>query len=212
MPNYYNYISGEAEDINTAEAFYVICLNPELQTYKFVASPQDLNILKSDPETRAESYWPITREQIDSAPQDQIFNDDNIRNAPLSLAQIQNCFGFNPQTVPSSQFRGPVPTIGFGLNLRYLTEQNSDRLQRVREQRIRELANDSQWYCAEARVFCILFCIAPLVNCVSNCTRTIATIIQGGMDLSFNINNTVTTLDELESDQEDSNTHSPMHR
>lgn len=105
MPSYYNYLSGEDEDISTSKSFYIICISQEQQLYKFVASPQSVDILRFDPETRILSYWPITREQIDKASQEIIFNDDgNIRKSPLTLYQIQTFFGFNPQTTQSNRF------------------------------------------------------------------------------------------------------------
>jgi len=106
--NYYNYLTLDDEDINTAQAFYIICLNSESQIYKLVASPQALDTLLQDPVTRVAQYWPITREQIDNAPQNQIF-DNNIRVRPFSLDEIQDCFGFNPQTIPPSEFGSPAP-------------------------------------------------------------------------------------------------------
>ena len=109
MSNYFNYMSQEDESIDTAQAFYIICLDSGLQRYKLVASPLALNLLQSDPETRIARYWPITREQIDNAPQAQIFDGDDICTAPFSLAQIQDFFDFDPQTITASQFGPPAP-------------------------------------------------------------------------------------------------------
>lgn len=104
MPNYYNYMTGEDEDISTAKAFYVICLNPGLQTYKFCASPVELNQLPFDPMTRATQYWPITTQQMDNADQAMWVFGDNVRTAPFSIDQIQSCFGFDPNTTPARGF------------------------------------------------------------------------------------------------------------
>jgi len=94
----------EDEDISTAKAFYVICLNPGLQTYKFCASPVELNQLPFDPMTRATQYWPITTQQMDTADQSMWIFGDNVRTAPFSIDQIQSCFGFDPNTTPAIRF------------------------------------------------------------------------------------------------------------
>ena len=101
---YFNYVTQEEEDIQTAVSFYLICTNAQTQRYSVIASPQDPLTLSSCPLTRSQDYWPISRQQIENAPQANLFPQGHLRGEPLTLDDVQEYFKFNPQMMYPQQF------------------------------------------------------------------------------------------------------------
>jgi len=101
---YFNYVTQEDEDIRTAVSFYLICTNAQTQRYSVIASPQDALTLLSCPLTRSVEYWPISRQQIENAPQANLFPQGHLRGEPLTLDDVQEYFKFNPQMMYPLQF------------------------------------------------------------------------------------------------------------
>ena len=101
---YFNYVTQEEEDIQTAVSFYLICTNAQTQRYSVIASPLDVLTLPSCPLTRSRDYWPISWEQIENAPQAHLFPQRHLRGEPLTLDDVQEYFKFNPQMMYPQQF------------------------------------------------------------------------------------------------------------
>jgi len=101
---YFNYVTQEEEDIQTAVSFYLICTNAQTQRYSVIASPLDVLTLPSCPLTRSRDYWPISWEQIENAPQAHLFPQGCLRGEPLTLDDVQEYFKVNPQMMPPQQF------------------------------------------------------------------------------------------------------------
>ena len=111
MPTYYNYLTLDLEDISTAQAFYLIQLDTD--KYRFCAIPNALNMLSMDPYVRATEYWPITRKQVSNADPNTLFPNDEIRNTPLTLQEVESVFHFQLSTIAKKKFGESTNQLGF---------------------------------------------------------------------------------------------------
>ena len=138
MPNFYNFLTMENEDINQAAAFYLVRLDDN--RFKFCASPLEPGRMPFDPYTRAQEYWIIDRSIIDGAGQEQIdllFPNGEIQNSGFSTAQLHDLLGFTPNERPSNVFGSDLqPNLPTGIMFndwvrRYYQEQEAMAISQI---------------------------------------------------------------------------------
>ncbi len=92
MPNYFNYVTLETEDIASAATFYLVPVADN--RFKLIASPEPVANLRRDRITNSNCYWPLTWAQIEPHVA-QLFPENHLRDSPLIGAEVEALFGLN---------------------------------------------------------------------------------------------------------------------
>ncbi len=92
MPNYFNYITQNTEDIESVAAFYLIPTGDN--RFKLIASPEQITNLKRDRLTNSNCYWRLTWAQIEPHVA-LLFPQNNLRDTPMTVAELETLFGFD---------------------------------------------------------------------------------------------------------------------
>lgn len=138
---YFNYISQEHEDIETANDFYLIFdknEKKEIKQYKFIVSPEITDYIQRDAVSGSDEYFHITKTQVHEN-ESILFPNNYIRDRPLSCRNVIDIFGFDPRVQKPAKFgTGPLQQITTAIEqlLRYAT--------RTTKQAAKDLANLAQ--------------------------------------------------------------------
>lgn len=94
-------------DIHNQEAnFYIIQIDGTAghQKYKVCGTVCDLNSPRMlfDPVTKIQTYWLITREQLNHANLSILFPNDKLRDEPLLITELDEAFKYDP-SIPAQQ-------------------------------------------------------------------------------------------------------------
>lgn len=93
VPDYFNYLSQCFEGTESAVAFYLVPSG--LEQFKLIASPEQPMTINFDRITKSDRYWPLTltQEQIE-ANQAVLFPSNLLRDAPFTVGEVEEVFGF----------------------------------------------------------------------------------------------------------------------
>lgn len=108
MPKYYDPIDQKFHDINESTFVYLVKIDEH--TFRIKAISSGVDRLSSAPNTHATVHWPVsTKTLIEHQVNNPIiFPNDMLSEEPLSLDQVVQNLGFNPNEIPATGFNQSV--------------------------------------------------------------------------------------------------------
>lgn len=107
MPTYFDPVTLENTEINETTTLYLIKIKENSFGIKGISS--NISTLASDPTTHATQYWLVSAQKLlENELGKTMFLNDQLINDAISLNQIVEVFGFDPNEIPATNFNAVV--------------------------------------------------------------------------------------------------------